>query len=56
MNVDVTLPMVCPKRAGGVLFCLQVDVLLYGADRVAANGDVANKIGTYQVCSSMGLN
>ena len=23
--------------------------MLFGADRVAANGDVANKIGTYNV-------
>jgi hypothetical protein len=32
-----------------VFVLAQVDVLLYGADRVSANGDVANKIGTYQV-------
>ena len=28
----------------------QVDVVLFGADRVAANGDVANKIGTFKLC------
>lgn len=27
----------------------QVDLCLVGADRIAANGDVANKIGTYQL-------
>jgi methylthioribose-1-phosphate isomerase len=26
-----------------------IDAVIVGADRVAANGDVANKIGTYQV-------
>jgi methylthioribose-1-phosphate isomerase len=26
-----------------------VDVIVVGADRIAANGDVANKIGTYSV-------
>jgi methylthioribose-1-phosphate isomerase len=26
-----------------------VDIVIFGADRVAANGDVANKIGTYKV-------
>ena len=26
-----------------------VDVVVVGADRVAANGDTANKIGTYQL-------
>jgi methylthioribose-1-phosphate isomerase len=29
----------------------QVDVVLFGADRVASNGDVANKVGTYKVSS-----
>ncbi len=27
----------------------EVDIVLVGADRIAANGDVANKIGTYQL-------
>jgi len=27
----------------------EVDVVIVGADRIAANGDVANKIGTYAV-------
>ena len=27
----------------------QVDLVLVGADRIAANGDVANKIGTYKL-------
>ena len=27
----------------------EIDAVIVGADRVAANGDVANKIGTYQV-------
>ncbi len=26
---------------------LQVDAIVVGADRIAANGDTANKIGTY---------
>ncbi len=26
----------------------QVDAVIVGADRIAANGDVANKIGTYE--------
>ncbi len=34
--------------ACGWLFCQrQVDCVIVGADRIAANGDVANKIGTY---------
>ena len=35
-------------NAGGILMMRgQVDAVLVGADRVAANGDVANKVGTY---------
>jgi methylthioribose-1-phosphate isomerase len=30
----------------------QVDLVLTGADRIAANGDTANKIGTYQLAIS----
>ena len=37
-----------PDMAAGALMAQdQVDVILVGADRVAANGDTANKIGTY---------
>ena len=35
--------------AGWVLAQGEVDAVLVGADRIAANGDVANKIGTYQL-------
>ena len=27
----------------------EIDVVVVGADRIAANGDIANKIGTYTV-------
>jgi methylthioribose-1-phosphate isomerase len=33
--------------AGSLLAAGRVDAVLVGADRVAANGDVANKVGTY---------
>jgi methylthioribose-1-phosphate isomerase len=37
-----------PDMAAGPLMAQgQVDVVLVGADRIAANGDTANKIGTY---------
>ena len=41
---------ILPDTAAG--FYMQkgeIDLVLVGADRIAANGDVANKIGTYQV-------
>ena len=44
-NVDVTL--ITDGMAGSLLAGGEVDAVLVGADRIAANGDVANKIGTY---------
>lgn len=41
---------VLPDGAAGHLMATQrVDLVVVGADRIAANGDVANKIGTYGV-------
>ncbi len=46
-GIDVTL---LPDGAAGHLMATEkVDLVVVGADRIAANGDVANKIGTYQV-------
>jgi methylthioribose-1-phosphate isomerase len=39
---------VLPDAAAGSLFASrEIDLVIVGADRIAANGDVANKIGTY---------
>ena len=46
-GVDVTL--VADSVAGSLLGSGRVQAVVVGADRVAANGDVANKIGTYPV-------
>jgi methylthioribose-1-phosphate isomerase len=35
--------------AASVMRAGEIDVVLVGADRVAANGDAANKIGTYAI-------
>ncbi len=46
-NIPVTL---CTDSAAGTLLKQQhIDWVIVGADRVAANGDVANKIGTYNL-------
>lgn len=37
------------NMAGHMMSRGEVDVIVVGADRIAANGDVANKIGTYTV-------
>lgn len=44
-GVDVTL--ICDNMAGHVMSKGWVQAVIVGTDRVAANGDVANKIGTY---------
>ncbi len=44
-GLNVTL--ICDGMAGQVLREGKVDVVITGADRIADNGDAANKIGTY---------
>ncbi len=46
-NIDVTL--ICDSMAALVMRQGKVDAIFVGADRIAANGDTANKIGTYGV-------
>ncbi|MAT16479.1 MAG: S-methyl-5-thioribose-1-phosphate isomerase [Planctomyces sp.] len=46
-GIDVTL--ICDSMAGWVMKEKRVQAVITGADRVAANGDSANKIGTYSV-------
>ena len=44
-GIPVTL--ITDNMAGHLMSRGEVDVVIVGADRIAANGDVANKIGTY---------
>jgi methylthioribose-1-phosphate isomerase len=46
-GIDVTL--ICDNTAATVMKNKKIDCVIVGADRIAANGDVANKIGTYNV-------
>ena len=46
-NIPVTV--ITDNMAGHVMKNGQVDAVVVGADRIAANGDAANKIGTYMV-------
>ena len=41
--------LITDNMAGHLISKGEVDVVIVGADRIAANGDVANKIGTYMV-------
>lgn len=46
-NIDCTL--ITDSMASHVIKLENIDMVIVGADRIAANGDVANKIGTYQL-------
>ena len=46
-GIDVTL--ICDNMAAQVMKEGRIDLVIVGADRIAANGDTANKIGTYGV-------
>ncbi len=39
--------LIADNAAGLLMRQGKVDVVIVGADRIAANGDVANKVGTY---------
>jgi methylthioribose-1-phosphate isomerase len=41
--------LIADTMAGYLMRRGEIDCVIVGADRIAANGDVANKIGTYQV-------
>lgn len=46
-GIDVTL--ICDNMAAHVMKLGKIQCVVVGADRIAANGDAANKIGTYGV-------
>jgi len=50
MRGGVPMHLIVDSAAGMLMAGGKVDVFLFGADRVAANGDVANKVGTYKNC------
>ncbi|MCS6842822.1 MAG: S-methyl-5-thioribose-1-phosphate isomerase [Caldilineales bacterium] len=49
MQDGIPMTLIADNAAGHLMRSGKVDVVLFGADRVAANGDVANKIGTYKL-------
>lgn len=48
-GIDVTL--ICDNMAASLMRARRIDAVIVGADRIAANGDTANKIGTYGVAA-----
>ena len=46
---SIPCTLITDNMAGHLMSKGEVDVIVVGADRIAANGDAANKIGTYMV-------
>jgi methylthioribose-1-phosphate isomerase len=46
-GIDTTV--ITDNMAGAIMKAGEIDLVVVGADRIAANGDTANKIGTYTV-------
>jgi methylthioribose-1-phosphate isomerase len=49
MRANIPMHLIADNAAGHLMRTGKVDVVIFGADRVSANGDVANKIGTYKL-------
>ncbi|MBA4387838.1 MAG: S-methyl-5-thioribose-1-phosphate isomerase [Verrucomicrobia bacterium] len=49
MQAGIDTTLICDNMAAQVMKEGRIDAVLVGADRIAANGDAANKIGTYGV-------
>ncbi len=49
MKDNIPVKLITDSMAGYFMRRREVDCVIVGADRVAANGDVANKIGTYSL-------
>ncbi len=49
MQRQVPVKLICDSMAGWVMKEQRVQAVIVGADRIAANGDSANKIGTYSL-------
>lgn len=41
--------LICDSMAGFLMYQKKINKVIVGADRIAANGDIANKIGTYSI-------
>jgi methylthioribose-1-phosphate isomerase len=49
MQDKIPVTLICDNAAGHLMRLGRVQACVVGADRIARNGDVANKIGTYSV-------
>jgi len=49
MRAGIPVTLITDNAVGSLMSQGKIDVAVVGADRIAANGDTANKIGTYMV-------
>jgi methylthioribose-1-phosphate isomerase len=49
MQDGIETVLITDNSAGSLMRAGEIDLVVVGSDRIAANGDVANKIGTYSV-------
>ncbi len=49
MRADIPVTLITDNAVGSLMQQKEIDVVVVGADRIAGNGDTANKIGTYMV-------
>ena len=49
MHAGIETILICDNMAAGLMAKGRIDKVFVGADRIASNGDAANKIGTYNV-------
>jgi len=49
MQAGIDVVVICDNMAGWLMKQGKISAVITGADRIAANGDVANKIGTYSL-------
>ena len=50
-NAGINYHIIVDSAAASLMRRDKIDIIITGADRVAANGDIANKIGTYALAS-----
>jgi methylthioribose-1-phosphate isomerase len=48
-QAGIDVAVICDSMAGWLMKQGDIDAVITGADRIAANGDTANKIGTYSL-------
>jgi methylthioribose-1-phosphate isomerase len=49
MEDGIPVTVICDNMAGYFMYTQQISCCIVGADRIASNGDTANKIGTYSI-------